>query len=272
MAYVYQAGVFTSIAINVGLADKQLQDQLLLVAGTAASYTKTARDYVSTSLDSNATNANTDETTLLIQSFRNTETSLSYTLSPFYSSTLLSLNNYFSSIVGATFRDYFNSKSAATTINFAPTSPATSATGYSSFRDLYRRTYNNELIYRLYSYNGTGTTVAATGGTYGFAGSLLEIRKFGNSGSAGTFGFAGSLLEIRKFGNSATGGTITLSAIRSSDSGTDTLIIPINSGIATSYYNAVTTPGSNTRYSKVNSVSVDGLATGTGRTFEIWTR
>jgi hypothetical protein len=251
MAYVYQAGVFTSIAINVGLADKQLQDQLLLVAGTAASYTKTARDYVSTSLDSNATNANTDETTLLIQSFRNTETSLSYTLSPFYSSTLLSLNNYFSSIVGATFRDYFNSKSAATTINFAPTSPATSATGYSSFRDLYRRTYNNELIYRLYSYNGTGTTVAATGGTYGFAGSLLEIRKFGNSGSAGT---------------------ITLSAIRSSDSGTDTIIVPINSGVATTYYNAVTTPGSNIRYIRVNAVSVDGLATGTGRTFEIWTR
>ena len=31
MAYVYQAGVFTSIAINLGLADKQLQDQLLLV-------------------------------------------------------------------------------------------------------------------------------------------------------------------------------------------------------------------------------------------------
>jgi hypothetical protein len=251
MAYVYQAGVFTSIAINLGLADKQLQDQLKLVAGTAASYTKTSRDYVATSLDSSSTNANTDATTILIQAFRNTENSLSSTISPFYSSTLVSLNNYFSSIVGASFRDYFDSKSVATTIDFAPTSPATSATGYSSFRDTYRRTYSNELIYKLYNYNGTGTTLASSGGT---------------------FGFAGSLLEIRKFGNSATGGTITLSAIRSSDSGTDTLIIPINSGTATSYYNAVTTPGSNTRYSKVNSVSVDGLATGTGRTFEIWTR
>ena len=150
MAYVYQAGVFTSIAINLGLADKQLQDQLLLVAGTAASYTKTARDYVATSLDSSSTNANTDATIILIQGFRNTETSLTSTINPFYSSTLSSLNNYFSSIVGASFRDYFNSKTVTTTINFATTTPTTSATGYSSFRDLYRRTYNNELIYKLY--------------------------------------------------------------------------------------------------------------------------
>ena len=251
MAYVYQAGVFTSIAINLGLADKQLQDQLLLVAGTAASYTKTSRDYVATSLDSSSTNANTDATTILIQAFRNTETSLNSTISPFYSSTLISLNNYFSSIVGASFRDYFNSKSATTTINFAPTSPASSATGYSSFRDLYRRTYNDELIYKLYNYNGTGTTLASSGGTFGFAGSLLEIRKFSNSGTAGT---------------------ITLSAIRTSDSGTDTILVPVNSGVATTYYNAVTIPGSNTRYLKVNAVSVIGLASGAGSTFEIWVR
>ena len=71
MAYVYQAGVFTSIAINIGLADKQLQDELLLVAGTAASYTKTARDFVATSLDASSTDTNTDSTTVLIQAFRN---------------------------------------------------------------------------------------------------------------------------------------------------------------------------------------------------------
>jgi len=251
MPYVYQAGVFTSIAINIGLADKQLQDQLLLVAGTAASYTKTSRDFVATSIDASSSDSNTDATTILIQNFRNTETSLSSTISPFYSSTLVSLNSYFSSIVGSSFRDYFNSKTAATTIDFAPTSPSSSATGYSSFRDLYRRTYSNELIYRLYNYIGTGTTLASTGGT---------------------FGFAGSLLEIRKFGNSSTGGTIILSAIRTSDSGTDTITVPINSGIATSYYNAVTTPGSNTRYSKVNAVSVNSFSSSAGATFEIWTR
>lgn len=251
MAYVYQAGVFTSIAINIGLADKQLQDQLKLVAGTAASYTKTARDYVATSIDASSSDSNTDATTVLIQNFRNTETSLTGTISPFYSSTLVSLNSYFSSIVGSSFRDYFDSKTAATRIDFAPTSPSTSAIGYSSFRDTYRRTYNNELIYKLYTYNGTGTTIASTGGTYGFAGSLLEIRKFSNSGTAGT---------------------IILSAIRTSDSGTDTITIPINSGVATSYYNAVTTPGSNTRYSRVSAVSVNSFSSSAGSTFEIWTR
>jgi hypothetical protein len=251
MAYVYQAGVFTSIAINIGLADKQLQDQLLLKAGTAASYTKTSRDYVATTLDSSSTNANTDATTILIQAFRNTETSLSSTISPFYSSTLVSLNNYFSSIVGASFRDYFDSKSSATKIDFAPTTPTTSATGYSSFRDLYRRTFTNELIYKLYYYIGTGTSLSSFGGTFGFAGSLLEIRKFGNSGTAGT---------------------IILSAIRTSDSGTDTITVPINSGTATSYYNAVTVPGNNTRYSRVSAASVNGFSSAAGSTFEIWTR
>ena len=250
MAYVYQAGVFTSIAINLGLADKQLQDQLLLIAGTAASYTKTARDYVSTSLDANATNANTDQTTLLIQAFRNTETSLSYTISPFYSSTLLSLDSYFTSIVGASFRDYFNSKTSTTRIDFAPTTPASSATGFSSFRDLYRRTYSNELIYRLYNYNSSDV-LSSTAGTFGFAGSLLEIRKFGNSGAAGT---------------------ITLSAIRATDNGTDTLKVQINSGVATTYYNPTTISGSNIKYIRVNAATVEGLDSGTGRTFEIWVR
>ena len=36
MPYVYQAGVFTSYAINLGLADKQFQDELRFVAGTYA--------------------------------------------------------------------------------------------------------------------------------------------------------------------------------------------------------------------------------------------
>ena len=250
MPYVYQAGVFTSIAINIGLADKQLQDQLRLVAGTAASYTKTSRDYVATSLDSSSTNANTDATTILIQAFRSTENSLNFTINPFYSSTLSSLNDYFSSIVGASFRDYFNSKTAATTIDFAATSPTSSATGFSSFRDLYRRTYSNELIYRLYNYNSS---------------SVL-------SSTAGTFGFAGSLLEIRKFGNSSTAGTIILSVIRTAVNGTETIAVPITSGTATSYYNAVTSPGSNQKYTKVNAVSVNSFSSAAGATFEIWVR
>jgi len=252
MAYVYQAGVFTSIAINIGLADKQLQDQLLLVAGTAASYTKISRDYVATSLDSSSTNANTDATTVLIQAFRNTENSLISTISPFYSSTLVSLSNYFSSIVGASFRDYFNSKTPTTTINYLTSTPATSSTGYSSFRSLYRRIYSNELIYKLYDYTGSGTTLASTAGTFGFSGSLLEIRKFGNSGTAGT---------------------ITLSAIRTADNGTDTIVVQVNAGVANTYYNAATIAGNNTKYLSVNAVSVNGFNNAAaGSTFEIWVR
>ena len=251
MPYVYQAGVFTSIAINIGLADFQLQSQLALVAGTALSYTKTARNSVTTSFDSSSTDTNTDATTLLTQAFRNTENSLTSTLNPFYSSTLFSLDNYFSTVVGSTFRDYFDSKTTATRIDYISSTPASSAIGYSSFRNVYRRVYNNELIYRLYNYNGSGTTLASTAGTFGFAGSLLEIRKFGNSGTAGT---------------------IILSAIRTSDSGTDTLTIPINAGTATSYYNAVTTPGSITKYSRVTAVSVNSFQSAAGATFEIWTR
>jgi hypothetical protein len=254
MPYVYQAGVFTSIAINVGLADYQLQSQLALVSGTAISYTKTARNLVTTSLDVNSSDQNTDATTILTQAFRNTENSLNSTLSSFYSSTLNSLNNYFSSIVGATFRDYFDSKSAATRIDYTTTTPLSAAIGYSSFRDVYRRTYATELIYRLYNYNSSGV-LSSTAGTYGFAGSLLEIRKYSNSGTAGT---------------------IILSAIRTSDNGTDTLTIPINAGVANTYYNAITTSGSNTRYSRVNAVSVNGFSStagaGAASTFEIWVR
>ena len=252
MAYVYQAGVFTSIAINLGLADYQLQSQLALVAGTAMSYTKTTRNYVTGSLDSSSSDANIDATTILTQNFRNTENSLNTTLRNQYSGSVLSLNTYFNSIVGTTLRDYFDSKSSATTVNFTTTTPASSATGYSSFRDLYRRTYSTELIYRLYYYQGSPSP------------SLTS--------TAGTFGFPGSLLEIRKFGNSGTAGTIILSAIRSSDSGTDTLTIPINSGTATSYYSAVTTSGSNTNYIRVTAVSTNGFSSSAGSTFEIWTR
>ena len=121
MPYVYQAGVFTSIAINLGLADKQFQDELRFVAGTAASYTRTARDFIIDSMDSSSTNANTDATLVLSQAVRNTETSLPAQLDPVYSGTLGALNSYFNTVVSSTFRDYFNSKSADTTINFVQT-------------------------------------------------------------------------------------------------------------------------------------------------------
>ena len=74
------------------------------------------------------------------------------------------------------------------------------------------------------------------------------------------------------FRSSGTAGTIILSAIRVSDSGTDTLTIPINSGTATTYYSAVTSPGSTTKYIQINAVSTNGFNSSAGSTFEIWVR
>ena len=105
MPYVYQAGVFTSIAINLGLADKQFQDELLLLAGTAASYTKTTRDLIVDSLDNSSTDTNTDSTLTLSQALRSAEISLPSTIDPVYSGTLGALNSYFSAVVGESFRD-----------------------------------------------------------------------------------------------------------------------------------------------------------------------
>ncbi len=75
MAFVYQAGVFTSYAINLGLADKLFQDQLIASqSGTAASYTQQARVLVSDTIGlPDNTNANYDATLVLTQDLRSIE-------------------------------------------------------------------------------------------------------------------------------------------------------------------------------------------------------
>ena len=254
MAFVYQAGVFTSYAINLGLADKQFQDQLIASqSGTAASYTQLSRVLVSDtiSLPGN-TNTNYDATLVLTQDLRSTEDNLPATLRLFYEPTLRSTDTYFQGVVGSTFRNYFDSKTTNTTVDYIVTSPASSATGFSSFRDLYRRVYNSELIYKLYDYNASAVLAS----------------------TAGTFGFAGSLLELRKYFSTGTGGTITLSLTRTSDGGSDSVSLYFGpySGTGASYSNIVTDAGSGTLYSSIDSVSVSGLSSGAGRTFEVWIR
>lgn len=249
MAYVYQAGVFTSIAINLGLADKQFQDELLFVAGTGASYTKTARDLIVDSLDSSSTDANTDATLVLSQAARNTEISLPATLDPIYSGTLGALNSYFSSVVSSTFRDYFNSKTTERTINFVQTSPSSTGTGLSSFRDIYRRTYNSELIYKLHERNTAGTF----------------------SGTSGTFDNAGSLLEVRKFGAANNTGTISLNCVRASDGGSDAIVLSYTAGILVTYTNAANLTTLDRKYLYVSGIAITGMS-GSGASFEVWTR
>jgi len=252
MSLFFQAGIFTNFCINLGNADKMIQDQTRFdIAGTAGSYTKLARIVVTDTLSSSGnSDSNVDATLNLSQSLRGTEQALSSSFSKFYGSTLASVNGYFISIVGSSFRDYFNSKTTDKTINFAPGSPPVSATGFSAFRDLYRRVYTSELITKLYDYNTTPALVS-TGATFDFAGSLLELRKYFSSVSGGSIA-----LSLTKLG----GGTESVS-----------VTIPI-SGAGVSYYNIESAIGSQTKYTRLNSVSVSGLDSGLGRTFEVWVR
>jgi hypothetical protein len=112
MSFVYQAGVFTSYAINLGLADKQLQNQLLSTqAGTAASLNKLNRSIVSNTISpSGNTDANYDATLVLTQGLRSTEDTLVSNLDLFYTNTLYSTDTYFQSVVGFSFRNYFDRK------------------------------------------------------------------------------------------------------------------------------------------------------------------
>lgn len=253
MSFVYQAGVFTSYAINLGLADKQLQNQLLSTqAGTAASLNKLNRTIVSNTISpSGNTDANYDATLVLTQGLRSTEDTLVSNLDLFYTNTLYSTDTYFQSVVGFSFRDYFDSKTTDRTLDYTGVSYVNSAIGLSNFRDLYRRVYGQELIYRVYDFNTSGNLVS-TGATYDFPGSLLEFRKYFSTGTAGTISFN----------------------LTRTDGGTDTVSIGIGAfaGTAGSYVNLETSSGSITRYSAVEAVSIIGLSTGTGRTFEIWTR
>jgi hypothetical protein len=253
MSFVYQAGVFTSYAINLGLADKQLQNQLLSTqAGTAASLNKLNRTIVSNTISpSGNTDANYDATLVLTQGLRSTEDTLVSNLDLFYTNTLYSTDTYFQSVVGFSFRDYFDSKTTDRTLDYTGVSYVNSAIGLSNFRDLYRRVYGQELIYRVYDFNTSGNLVS-TGATYDFPGSLLEFRKYFSTGTAGTISFN----------------------LTRTDGGTDTVSIGIGAfaGTAGSYVNLETSSGSITRYSAVQAVTISGLNTGTGRTFEIWTR
>jgi hypothetical protein len=253
MSFVYQAGVFTSYAINLGLADKQLQNQLLSTqAGTAASLNKLNRTIVSNTISPfGNTDANYDATLVLTQGLRSTEDTLVSNLDLFYTNTLYSTDTYFQSVVGFSFRDYFDSKTTDRTLDYTGVSYVNSAIGLSNFRDLYRRVYGQELIYRVYDFNTSGNLVS-TGATYDFPGSLLEFRKYFSTGTAGTISFN----------------------LTRTDGGTDTVSIGIGAfaGTAGSYVNLETSSGSITRYSAVEAVTISGLSSGVGRTFEIWTR
>ena len=98
MAYVYQPATFKSMANLMGLADKNFQTQLSITqAGTAASHILDTREYVTASIgDTTIANTDLDASTILLQAYRDKESSLSREVNTIVSSLLTSVNNYLS--------------------------------------------------------------------------------------------------------------------------------------------------------------------------------
>ena len=186
MAYVYQPATFKSMANLMGLADKNFQTQLSITqAGTAASHILDTREYVTASIgDTTIANTDLDASTILLQAYRDKESSLSREVNTIVSSLLTSVNNYFTTVTSKTMRNYFNSKSTATTLDFVSSGTAFT-TGLAAFRTMYSRTQNQELIYKAYYCRQTvasdttytvGSGVTAYGYSSDFTSSAFEVR------------------------------------------------------------------------------------------------
>ena len=75
MGNIYDSSTFKDIANVLGLSDKQFQDQLIVTAGTAASYLQLGRQFVYDTFPDSASNSVLDAATLLGQTYRQKETS-----------------------------------------------------------------------------------------------------------------------------------------------------------------------------------------------------
>jgi hypothetical protein len=247
MAFVYQPAVFKEIANSMGLADKNLQDQLdSTIVGSGVSQLISSRNRIAASIgDTTISSTDFDASTTLGQVFRSREVGISTSLNTVYSSIITGVNTYFSSVTTKTMRNYYDSKSTTTSLDFV--SAGTSyTTGLASFRKLYSRIQSEELIYKLYSVATTGVTASIVPTAYGystsFTNSSLELRLAGNVGTATTFTVSG---------DTTTGSPLSLS---------------VTVGAGTSVANVGTTQ-------KFYNVSVLGVPAAIGTTtVEIWTR
>ena len=70
MGNIYDSSTFKDIANVLGLSDKQFQDQLIVTAGTAASYLQLGRQFVYDTFPDSASNSVLDAATLLGQLFK----------------------------------------------------------------------------------------------------------------------------------------------------------------------------------------------------------
>ena len=138
MAFVYQPAVFKEIANSMGLADKNLQDQLdSTIVGSGVSQLISSRNRIAASIgDSTISSSDFDASTILGQVFRAKEVGISTSLNTVYSSIITGVNTYFSSVTSKTMRNYYDCRTANTTIDFV--SAGTSyTTGLLAFRKLY---------------------------------------------------------------------------------------------------------------------------------------
>lgn len=247
MAFVYQPAVFKEIANSMGLADKNLQDQLdSTIVGSGVSQLISSRNRIAASIgDTTISSTDFDASTVLGQVFRSREVGISTSLNTVYSSIITGVNTYFSSVTTKTMRNYFDCRTANTTIDFV--SAGTSyTTGLLAFRKLYSRIQSEELIYKLYTVPTTGVTTSIVPTAYGynssFTSSYLEVRLAGAVGSATTFTVSGDL---------TTGSPTSLS-------------VTVGAGSSSAYV------GTTQRF---YNVSVLGVPASIGTTtVEIWTR
>lgn len=252
MAYIYQPATFKSMANLMGLADKNFQDQLsLTTAGTAASHILDTREFVTSSIgDTTISNTDLDASTLLLQAYRDKESSLSREVNTIISSLITPINSYFSSVTGKTMRNYYDSKSTATTLDFVSSGTA-QTTGLLAFRKMYSRTQNQELIYKLYNCQqtiSTNTTYTVGSG----------ITAYGYSSD-----FTSSAFEVRLASNVANSTSLTVTGVL--DTGNSTSVT-VTIGAGTSSSDVVT----NQKFTSLTSL---GLGTSlSGNRVEIWTR
>lgn len=252
MAYIYQPATFKSMANLMGLADKNFQDQLsVTTAGTAASHILKTREFVTSSIgDTTITNTDLDASTLLLQAYRDKESSLSREVNSLVSSLFTSINTYFTSVTGKTMRNYYDSKSTATTLDFVSSGTA-QTTGLLAFRKMYSRTQNQELIFKAYYCKqtvGADTTFNVGSG----------VTAYGYSSD-----FTSSAFEVRLATKVTNSTSLTVTGVL--DTGNSTSVT-VTVGAGTSYSDVLT----NQKFLSLTSL---GIGTSlSGNTVEIWTR
>ena len=258
MDFIYTSGTFKDLANYVGLSDKLFQDQAAIAITTTAA----GRAIIAAAIgNSQISNTDIDASTVFAQAYRTKEDNILSSVNPIFYSLIDAADIYFQSVKSSTMRNYFDSKTAATTLDWISSGTAYT-TGLSQFRKMYARAMTEELLYPLYKVtsNGTGSTVYTSptviGYSSNFTSSLLELRLDVGVGSSIT----------------GTGTTVNVTAMRANSTTTDLITVNVATGSTNGNYFAIEPyTGSLQKYSSVTQIQLLGNSS-TGNTFYIWTR